>query len=109
MGDITRVTITATAPENAQYLHDLIVAQRAASNLQPINFNFARILRFRVPTLGATVFIVDEPIAGLEGIKILAEETEKDGSGTRMNNETLLGKYVYGAANPSILEVIQTY
>lgn len=109
MGDITKVSITATTPQTAQYLYDLIVAQRAAANLQPVNFNFARILRFRVPTGGATAFIVNEPKAGLEGIKILSEEQEKDSSGTRMNNETLLGKYVYGAANPTTLEVIQEY
>lgn len=109
MGDITKITITATSPQTAQYLHTLVVDQRAAANLQPINFNFARILRFRVPTGGATIFIVNEPKAGLEGIKILSEEQEKDNSGTRMNNETLLGKYVYSSANPGILEIIQEY
>lgn len=109
MGEITKVTISATTPQGAQYLYDLIVAQRITDGRPPLRFNFARILRFRVPTGGATVFIVDDPIAGLEGIKILAEEQEKDSSGTRMNNETLLGKYVYGVGGAAVLEIIQEY
>lgn len=110
MGDITQVEITATTPQTAQYLHDLVVAQRAANNLQPINFNFARRLTFRVPTAsGGNVFLLKEPTAGLEGLKMLPEEENKFDSGTRMDNESLLGWYVYASAPATLLEISQEY
>jgi hypothetical protein len=110
MGEISRVTITATTPQTAQYLMDLIVAGRIAASQQPVNFTYSRRLTFRVPTASAgNAFLLKEPKAGLEGIKILPEEHDKNDSGSRMDNETLLGWYVYGSNNPTLLEVIQEY
>lgn len=107
MGDITKVTGTATTPQTAHYLHDEVVAQRAAAGLQPINFNYARRIIFRAIT--GDVFILNEPKAGLVGRKITNATQEKDDSGSRMDNETLLGKYIYGSVNPFILEITQEY
>lgn len=111
MGDITRISITATTPQTAQHLKTLIDAARISAGQIPVHHPHARRIIFRVPTAsGGNVFLLKEqPIAGVEGLKLLPEEEEKGDSGTRMNNETLLGWYVYASVNPSLLEINQEY
>lgn len=106
MGDNTVVSVTATAPEDAEYLYDLIKAARIADGLPPVHFNCARDIRFRVPTGGATMFLLKQPQTGIEGLKIFPEESERQQA--PVNVSSLLGWYVYGAAAGD-LEVIQDY
>lgn len=108
-GDLTQVSGTATTPQTAQYLADLISAKRIADDDMPVKFTSARSIKYRVPTGGATVFLIRKPVAGVEGIKILSEEQETDGTSNKFTSESILGWYVYGAANPWTLEILQNY
>ena len=108
--DITKVSITATTPQTAQYLYDLIVAARTAASQMPLKFASARRITFRVPTAaGGDVFIIAEPKAGLEGMKILPEEEIKEDSGSVISVNSVLSKYVYASVNPTILEITSEY
>lgn len=109
-GDLTQISGTATTAQTAQYLSDLIDAKRISDGSMPVKFKSARRIKYRVPTGEPTVFMIRNPnIGGVEGIKILAEETEKDEAGTKLTSESILGWYVYGESSPWLLDIIQDY